>query len=258
MKETFSSISTSEIQALVADFKNTHDIVLSNYFGVSETDAHEMLVTPQTLLLRKKEHHFQRLFLLSSDEAELVNLLRTLDDEEYVLNIPTKKGIGHWEQVLADAGFTFLAQYDRYYNREIEYRESDIGTFAVEEDADEILNLLYVDEFSVYTDYLPTKPELIEMIKEGRVLVNKEDGHVLGVLIFTLEGKKCYLNIWIDKSKHGLYLLFDAYNIMVEKGVTLAYFWIRSDNKKIIKLHKLTGAVPDGLSDYSFIKQAKR
>ena len=88
--------------------------------------------------------------------------------------------------------------------------------------------------------------------------MNKEDGHVLGVLIFTLEGKKCYLNIWIDRSKNGLYLLFDVYNIMVEKGVSLAYFWVRSDNKKIIKLHKLTGAVPDGLSDYSFIKQAKR
>ncbi len=258
MTETFSHIPASEIQTLVADFKNTHHIVLSNYFGVKESDDHEILVSAHTLLLRKKEHDFQRLFLLSSDEAELVALLKTLDDEDYVLNIPTKKGIGQWEQVLSDAGFTFLAQYDRYYNREIEYRESDIGTFATEEDADEILGLLYVDEFSIYTDYLPTKEELMEMIKAERVLVNKEDGHVLGVLIFTLEGKKCYLNIWIDRSKNGLYLLFDVYNIMVEKGVSLAYFWVRSDNKKIIKLHKLTGAVPDGLSDYSFIKQAKR
>ena len=137
MTETFSHIPASEIQALVADFKNTHQIVLSNYFGVKESDDHEMLVSAQTLLLRKKEHDFQRLFLLSSDEAELVALLKTLDDEDYVLNIPTKKGIGQWEQVLSEAGFTFLAQYDRYYNREIEYRESDIGTFATEEDVRE-------------------------------------------------------------------------------------------------------------------------
>lgn len=92
------------------------------------------------------------------------------------------------------------------------------------------------------------------MIRNRQVIINKKGDDVLGVLIFTIEGKKCYLNIWIDRSKEGLFLLFDAYNIMREKSIPLSYFWVKSTNKKIIKLHKLTGAVADGLSDYSYIK----
>jgi hypothetical protein len=253
---SFNHITSAEIKEIVSDFKNSQQTLFSNYFGLKEDDVCEILKTDHTIMLRKKEHDFYRLFLLSSDEAELTSLLDNLQGCTYVVNIPTKKALGRWQDVMEGSGFEFLAQYDRYYNKEIEYRESEIGTYAEEEDADAIMRLLYVDEFSIYTDYLPTKEELIQMIRNKQVLVNKTDLGVLGVLIFTIEGKKCYLNIWIDRTQNGLFLLFDAYNIMQENGITLSYFWVKSTNKKIIKIHKLTGAVADGLSDYSYIKRA--
>ena len=251
---SFSSISSTEILDFVSNFKNSHEVMFSNYFGLKDSENYEILKVDGTIMLRKKEHNFYRLFMLSANKEELISILNSLQGETYVINIPTKKGLGCWEEILSAGGFTFLAQYDRYYNRQIEYRESEIGTFAEEDDADAIISLLYVEEFSIYTDYLPTKEELINMIRNRQVIINKKGDDVLGVLIFTIEGKKCYLNIWIDRSKEGLYLLFDAYNIMSEKSIPLSYFWVKSTNKKIIKLHKLTGAVADGLSDYSYIK----
>ena len=112
-------------------------------------------------------------------KEELISILNSLQGETYVINIPTKKGLGCWEEILPAGGFTFLAQYDRYYNRQIEYRESEIGTFAEEDDADAIISLLYVEEFSIYTDYLPTKEELINMIRNRQVIINNHD--ILGV-----------------------------------------------------------------------------
>lgn len=251
---SFSRISTAEITEIVSNFKNSRQTLFSNYFGLKNDEEYEILKRDDIVVLRKKEHDFYRLFVVSADAQLLISTLGSLQDETYVINIPTKKTIEPWQDIIDKAGFTFLAQYDRYYNRQIEYRESDIGTYAETEDIDAIMNLLYVNEFSIYTDYLPTKEELIKMIRNRQVLVNKSGHDVLGVLIFTIEGKKCYLNIWIDRSKDGLFLLFDVYNIMKEKGTVLAYFWVKSTNSKIIKLHKLTGAVADGLSDYSYIK----
>lgn len=254
MNNCFISTTAVEIKNVISDFKDSHKILFSNYYGVNELENFEILKTDLSILIRKKEHDFYRLFLLSADEKDLIIILQALQEDTYVLNIPTKKGVEDWQNILALSGFSFLAQYDRYYNKQIEYRESEVGDYAVEEDAPEIMNLLYSNDFSIYTDYLPTKERLSQMICNKQVLANKVDGHILGVLIYTIEGKKCYLNIWIDRSKDGLYLLFDAYNIMVEKGIGLAYFWVKSTNKKIIKLHKLTGAISDGLSDYSYIK----
>ncbi len=255
MDNQFFSASPAEIVKAVSDFKNIHEILLSNFFGISEKESYQMLKTEKTLIIRKKEHDFYRLYLMATDEAELTHMLLSLSKDTYVINIPSKKGIDNWKKVLDGAGFSFFAQYDRYNNRQIEYRESEIGTYATIKDADEILTLLYDDSFSIYTDYIPTKVQLEQMINNKQVLVNKDDNQVKGVLIFTIEGKKCYLNIWIDKTKDGLFLLFDVYNIMVEKGIVLSYFWVKSTNKKIRKLHMLTGAIPDGLSDYSYIKR---
>jgi hypothetical protein len=253
---SFSYITSNEIKEIVSNFKDSHQILFSNYFGLKDGENYEYLKADRSMIIRRKEHDFYRLFILSSDEAELMSMLDQLKDCTYVINIPTKKELGRWENIMEGSGFEFLAQYDRYYNKQIEYRESEIGTYAEEKDANAIMRLLYVDDFSIYTDYLPTEEELILMIRNRQVIVNKTDFGVLGVLIFTIEGKKCYLNIWIDRTKNGLFLLFDAYNIMQEKGITLSYFWVKSTNKKIIKLHKLTGAIADGLSDYSYIKRA--
>ena len=38
------------------------------------------------------------------------------------------------------------------------------------------------------------------------------------------------------------------------KNISYAYFWVNSTNTNVKKIHELLGAVPDGLKDYTFIK----
>ena len=227
-------------------YYNFYDAKPSNHYGIFELE--------NTTLVRKEDNGFYRLYICSSDSEELSSCLLALKESIYAINIPSKKDISYWREILEKSGFAYYARYDRYYNTQIEKRESDVGVIATNEDADGILNLIYNGEFSVYTDYLPTRKEIIDMISNRQVIINKRNDKVLGVIIYTIEGRKCYINLWIDYSGEGLFLLFDVYNIMVEKGLKYAYFWANSTNKKVIKIHKLTGATIDGVSDYTFLK----
>ena len=66
---SFSHITSAEIKEIVSAFKNSHQTLFSNYFGLKEDDVCEILKTDDTIMLRKKEHDFYRLFLLSANEA---------------------------------------------------------------------------------------------------------------------------------------------------------------------------------------------
>lgn len=91
MNNCFISFTAVEIKNVVTNFKDSHRILFSNYYGVNEQENFEILKLDRSILIRKKEHDFYRLFLLSADEKELVNILRALQEDTYVLNIPTKK-----------------------------------------------------------------------------------------------------------------------------------------------------------------------
>jgi len=227
---------------------------LSNFFGVGEGE-YGLFESANTLLIRKKESGFYRTYLLSSDINELHGLLSALESKQYVFNIPSKKGIDDWNVVFQKAGYTNIGVYNRYYTTKIKYRKSAKGDFATQDDI-AYLEALLTNNFSVFTDYLPTQEELGKMIDNKQVLVSRgEDGKVLGLLIYTLEGKKCYFNVWIDNSGNGLFLLYKAYNIVVDNNIGYVYFWVKSTNYDVIKLHITMGAKADGLVDYTFIKQ---
>lgn len=251
----FNKTNSINVNTLIPLFKQEHQVYFSNFYGVADVDKCEIAELADTILVRKQENSFYRLYVCSSNFEELKRALNELLGDTYLLNIPTKTTIDDWLRLFEGTGFHFLAKYDRYYNKHIEYRESEIGVLATSHDIDAVYELIYNGIFSKYTDYLPSKIELSNMIRNDQVIINKVANRVLGVIIYTIEGRKCYLNLWIDHSGDGLYLLFDVYNIMVKKGLTYAYFWANSLNKKVIKIHTLTGAKPDGISDYSFIKQ---
>jgi hypothetical protein len=92
------------------------------------------------------------------------------------------------------------------------------------------------------------------LIEQKNVIINATGKTIQGAFIFSIEGKKCYFRAWIDKSNHSLKLLFDVYNIMITKNLGYAYFWVNAKNKKVRSIHQLLGAKPDGLNDYTFIK----
>jgi hypothetical protein len=115
--------------------------------------------------------------------------------------------------------------------------------------------MLY-ETFTTYTDYLPEDEDLLAMISNRQILVNRyENGRVGGIVIFTIEAAKGYINVWLDKTGNGIPLMYKTYNVFESNGVKYVNFWINSQNRNVIVLHRMMGAKPDGLIDYTFIKR---
>jgi len=229
----------------------------SNYFNQPLTSDDYYCKTAHTLLIAKSFNDYNRIYILSSDLEDAAHELNTLKGVN-VVNIPSKGNITHWEQLMNQADFNLIGIYERLYNTNIRQRE-EIGkiTFAKTNQQNEIYDLFYDSGFfSIYTDYLPSHEELKQLIERENVIINEIDNQIQGSFIFSIQGKKCYFRAWIDKSVHSLKLLFDVYNMMFAKKLEYAYLWINSENKKVRSIHQLLGAKPDGLKDYTFIKQS--
>ena len=254
MSVVFHEVTPAEIMSKRGCLKDQGKLLFSNFFGLSDEIQYEMSESAHTMLVRYKEHDFYRLSAISIDLDELKGLFNKLGAHTYVLNIPSKKDISEQISFLEGSGFMLCGTYNRYYNRNIVRRECSDADFAKKVDYDEIRSLLY-DNFSFYTDHLPEEDEILAMIDNRQIVVNRyDDGKVGGLAIHTIEDKSAYINAWIDKTGNGIALMFQTYNIIESKGISYAYLWIRSDNKNVIVLHKMMGAKPDGLVDYTFVK----
>lgn len=255
MIKQFIPIENDLIIEKVSSLKQKGVILFSNYYGAKDNCHYEILEGQYTIVLRCKEYDYYRIYLVTTDNDDLIQTLSCCEDSEYVINIPSKGSINQWDEILRKVGFTQIAEYRRYYNnKKIVYRKSAIGEFARHDENSQIRNILN-EIFSKYTDTIPSEKELRRLIDNKQVLVShEENGNVCGVLIFCFEGKKCYFRIWVDKGNTGLFLLYKAYNIVVEQNINYVYFWVNSTNKDVIRLHTLMGAQSDGLSDYTYIK----
>lgn len=253
----FQKATTNEIRVASSELMKKGRMLFNNYYGVNDDDDCSIFFSDYTLLIRKKEFHFYRLYVMSLDETDLSMLLNGLSGEEYVLNIPSRKPIDDWDTLLKKCGFEFLESYSRFYNTTIKAKKYPPGTdtFAKESDVDDIANLLY-NNFSLYTDHLPSVDTIRTMVKEQRVFADYDStGKICGVLIFTITGNKCYQDAWIDLGENGLKLFFAVYNMMQERNIGYTNFWVRDTNKSVIKMHYLMGDKMDGMKDYTYLKK---
>lgn len=250
----FQRATTREIQISSSELMKKGRMLFNNYYGVNEDDDCSMFFSDNTLLIRKKEFHFYRLYVMSLDETDLSMLLKDLGGDEYAINIPSKTTIDNWDVLLRNSGFEFLDVYSRYYNNNIKTFPTDINTYAERDEIEDIASLLY-DNFSLYTDHLPSKEELERMVSNRQIITDHNNGKVCGVLIYTIIGNKGYQNAWIDKGDNGLALLFKVKSIFIEQGIKYCYYWIKDTNKSVINMHQMMGGRPDGLKDYNYLKK---
>jgi hypothetical protein len=230
--------------------------VYMNYFNQPITSNDRYWKTNDSLIIVKQIDDFCRIFILSNETQEIIKFLNSFQ-EMNVINIPSKEDISNWEHLMQTVNYRKIGIYERYYYTNVKSRKNTENIlYANSYQVREIYELLYqYEQFSPYTDYLPTYSELEQLISQKQVIINKEKSRILGLFIFSIERKKCYFRAWIDKSNNGLKLLFDMYGIMWSQNITYAYFWINSKNEQVKKIHQLFGARPDGLKDYTFIKQ---
>lgn len=250
----FNKTNNTEIRSITSDLMKKGRMLYNNFYGVGEADECDIATGLNTVLIRKKEFDFFRLFMMSIDEAELETMLLQLSDFDYAVNIPSKTSVDNWNSLLLKCGFEFLDVYSRYYNNNIKSFPTSINTFASVDEVDSVADLLY-GNFSKYTDHLPSKKELCQMATKKQIIADYKDGKICGVLIYTITGNKGYQNAWIDEGDNGIALLFKVKSIFIERGIKYCYYWIKDMNKDVIKMHAMMGGKPDGLKDYNYLKR---
>jgi hypothetical protein len=230
----------------------------SNYFNQNISCDDSYCKTDYSLIIIKPNENYQRIYIISNDFNDAVELLGLLKGTN-IINIPSKGDISDWRQLMLASGFSSFAVYERYSNTKIKKMcSTDNIIYAKPDQEEEIYNLFHDSGFfSPYTDYLPSHSELSTLIKNNQVIINENDMKITGAFIFQIEGVKYYLRAWIDKNNNGIKLLLETYSIIFEKKINYVYFWVNSENKSVQSMHKLMGAKPDGLKDYTFIKQTQ-
>ena len=257
MSAFFSPIEKEELHNEVVIFNKNHKILYNNFYGVKDY-LYEYFKSEHCLFIRYKEFDFYRLFVISDNADILKFSLSQLSDSEYVINIPSKRGIDGWVDIFNSSGFEPFETYSRYFKK-VNTRKIPVEgiSFAQISDLDDISELLY-NNFCKYTDHLPSVEELKQMIGNNQVLVDRDNsGKACGVNIFTITGTTAYGNAWIDMGDNAINLYLAGRNVYVDKGVKYNYFWVRDSNEKVAKMHIKMGAKADGLKDYTFIKHYK-
>ena len=139
-----------------------------------ELDQVSYIETDNSLILKKKYESFNRIYFMSNDAEELVSILSSLDKDD-IINIPSKKGIQEdLNTILTKAGYSLFETYERMYNNLVEPRGQFDAELANLADVEGIYQLLH-NHFNPYTDTLPTREYISELIEKKWVLINRNE-----------------------------------------------------------------------------------
>lgn len=258
MENKFIKESKVVIEKLIDDWKIDHKPILSNFYGLEEGYPYEYLMSNSSVIIRKQESDFYRVYILTTDTEDIVPALIDLKGCDYIINIPSRKPIDDWDELLKKCGFEYYETYSRICNPKVatmKKRPTAIEEFAKPTDLDDIMDLL-TENFSLYTAHLPSKEKMMQMIEGHQIYVDRyENGHVCGVNIFEINGPVGYGVAWLDKGEYGLDLQLNMFNHFIDHGVKRLIGWVRDSNVKVVKMHLRMGASPDGLKDYTYIKK---
>jgi len=236
---------------MIIDNHFIRDLKFNNYFGV-EFYNFEYFSTNKTLVLRKPFDSFYRVYIMSECEFDLLSVLSNLDSF-HVINIPSRRSIIDWDKVLQKANFKCHAVYERLIKKTTEKRGDFIPCYATIDELNEIDQILN-STFSPITAWLPSKAELISLIQQNKILVDRDDFGVSGLLVFLIENKKVYLKAWANVRGIGLSLLLNVFNLMADIGIQNSYLWTNSENKRAKNIYSILDFMPDGLKDYTYLK----
>lgn len=205
----------------------------------------------------------KRGYFISSDLKELSGLLKTIPDH-IVMDYITKEEKELSEVMLA-AGFQEYAVFVRVSkNYKVADKKSDkrkeiamdsiynekYGYWATEEDIDDILKKMK-EVFDPYTYHLCTRDELKEFVQKKWCIIHREDGDIVSITMFKLEGVKRYgYYMYNQGSIDVLYSLQRKVLKLDEKnGITYFYGWMDKNNKKAKIVNSFYSIEPDGVYD---------
>lgn len=134
----------------------------------------------------------------------------------------------------------------------MEYVPDDTIRYATENDLSLISQQLH-QYFDVRTEQIPYDEELLEYVKDKRILVCEENGVVIGHLIFDLNATTLYLRYWFTHPdyrdmKVGSRLLRRFFE--EGKNTKRQLLWVVRTNENAIKRYKHFGFEEENMFDF--------
>ena len=231
----------------------------TNYFWQEMVGPQVLtFATAQTLLLANDEHGFFRLYFFTNDLVDLEHVLRDAEyPGEVVVGYLTKSADENITTTFERAGFSPIAIYRRMTTYRLPRQRPNPGLeYAVAADVDQLHEDLF-RVFSKYTDHLPTKTRLLSYVVNQQVIVNRQNGKILGGVCFQLQGPRVNFNYLYNFSPNPLDFLQlqnNFYGVMNERGIRAGFLWINQVNTRLAALHQSMGWRFDGLYDYFYFR----
>lgn len=203
------------------------------------------------------------------DALVLLNKYKIKSNVSLSFTTKNEKGIKNFKEITELLGFEFYKEYARVISGPSAYKSKEnkeYYTLATQDNKKELLEIIY-KEFDVITDYLPSEKELLELIENKSILINKIDEKIIFIQIYEYKKGTLYSRMtWVDKKYRkpkytiDLYAGLDAYikdlNIKSSKNLR-SYGWIDKANKNY-KINIKFGAQPDGITSSIFLFKGKK
>jgi hypothetical protein len=216
--------------------------------------------TARSVLLANDEHDFFRLYFLTSDLADLKQILSNVDfPGDVVAGYLTREADENIASAFQQAGFNPIATYRRMITYRLPpQRPNPALEYAIAADVDQLYEGLF-QTFNKYTDHLPTKDRLRRYVENQWVIVNRQAGRILGAVCFQLEGPRVNYNYIYNLSGNGLDFLRlqnNFYGVMNQRGIRAGFLWINQINTRLASLYQSTDWHFDGLQDYFYVRSS--
>lgn len=252
-----------------------------NYYGNCDQNEEIFVVYgTDTVVLWEYDHDVIRGYFYSSDERELSELLQYLPSGCIIDYLTKTKG--DMQEFLEAHGFQLLHEMHRMSSvgmteeekamvgkkftiiKEALYEPQHVRLACID-DLEAVYKKLY-EIFDVKESHLPSRDELMDLIKKRWVILYQIQEQLLGVYIITINDGQMYgYQIWNGTGPEGYFSLLEYSNQLYaeymksedNKSIQAkpGYCWVDASNRKALRLIKFWGSKFDGLYDFVYEKQ---
>lgn len=200
------------------------------------------------------DREIRRVYFASYDLCELSEELAHFPKDailDYVC-----KGTNLIKQYILGGGFEEIASYVRKSTNLLaegkefkrshsemldSYYDENIGEYAKENDAEEIVQLLE-EVFDKEIDHIPTVAEIREYAKKNWILVYRVLGKIRALYLYQIQGKKFYSNISYNSVPAIILYCLEKrahMEVMENYDVVMKYSWINTQNQRSLRRNVL-------------------
>lgn len=242
-----------EINAKMKEIRSQNRAYISNmvYSKLEKEKDYSVVCHKSVMAVLNEEKYRTSALFIAADENALQKLLQELPEKTYIEDFH-KEPVNEKESLFVENGFENYAKYNRvtttfsenpYLSKEKgrrallqEMYNPNRREYPVVQDAEEIFDLC-MDVFDPTIDEIFSVEDWRRTIENKECVIVRENGKIVTLYKWRIEGKKLYGNISVNLGAANLLYdlersVFDEY---WEKGIRTMYAWINCSNNKALK-----------------------